>query len=291
MRLTRWIGWHTAESKNAIRRAAERTEAPQKSQDSKESFEEAVQALPSPNKKAVQESFAKYDKARKREVQSLRREVQLYRTLSTTGITAAVFAHESKQPLDLISRNAKHAARIGLKLFPRDYAESLAPPIGRILRQTEALRAFGSLTLSQIASAKRRSGRVDIHEVVSNVLGMFKLFVADRHVSVSCDFAHAQPYLRGSEAAIESIVTNLLANSLRAFEQSATNNREILIRTSVNDGTMELRMMDSGPGIRNVGLKDIWLPGETTYPNGTGLGLTIVRDTVKDLGGSVQRAR
>lgn len=46
-------------------------------------------------------------------------------------------------------------------------------------------------------------------------------------------------------------------------------------------------MLDNGPGIRGINVSDIWLPGETTYPNGTGLGLTIVRDTVQDLGGSV----
>ena len=35
------------------------------------------------------------------------------------------------------------------------------------------------------------------------------------------------------------------------------------------------------------GIFFVWLPGVTTRPNGTGLGLTIVRDAVLDLGGSV----
>lgn len=46
-------------------------------------------------------------------------------------------------------------------------------------------------------------------------------------------------------------------------------------------------MLDSGPGIRGLEIKDIWLPGQTTTPGGTGLGLTIVRDVVADLGGTV----
>ena len=36
-----------------------------------------------------------------------------------------------------------------------------------------------------------------------------------------------------------------------------------------------------------MSIDEIWLPGKTTTPNGTGLGLTIVRDTVTDLGGKV----
>ena len=34
-------------------------------------------------------------------------------------------------------------------------------------------------------------------------------------------------------------------------------------------------------------MDEIWLPGRTSTPGGTGLGLTIVRDSVTDLGGQV----
>ena len=40
-------------------------------------------------------------------------------------------------------------------------------------------------------------------------------------------------------------------------------------------------------GINNIKLDEIWLPGKTTREGGTGLGLTIVRDSVADLGGKV----
>jgi signal transduction histidine kinase len=50
---------------------------------------------------------------------------------------------------------------------------------------------------------------------------------------------------------------------------------------------LELRFMDNGPGIKGLDLEEIWLPGRTTIPAGTGLGLTIVRDSVVDLGGEI----
>ena len=49
-----------------------------------------------------------------------------------------------------------------------------------------------------------------------------------------------------------------------------------------------MRVLDNGPGIRHLTLDEIWLPGRTTVAGGTGLGLTIVRDSVTDLGGSVR---
>ena len=48
-----------------------------------------------------------------------------------------------------------------------------------------------------------------------------------------------------------------------------------------------LTIEDNGPGIEGITKAAIWLPGRTTRKNGTGLGLTIVRDAVKDLGGAV----
>ena len=44
-------------------------------------------------------------------------------------------------------------------------------------------------------------------------------------------------------------------------------------------------VLDSGPGITATPVERIWLPGFTSDENGTGLGLTIVRDTVTELGG------
>ena len=95
------------------------------------------------------------------------------------------------------------------------------------------------------------------------------------------------PYVRGSRAAVESIVTNLLNNSLTAFESAGTMERRTELTTAVEDGRWRLTAADNGPGIVGIRKRDIWLPGRTTRKNGTGLGLTIVRDAVRDLDGEV----
>ena len=46
-------------------------------------------------------------------------------------------------------------------------------------------------------------------------------------------------------------------------------------------------MSDSGPGIEEGLGETIWLPGITVDEDGTGFGLTIVRDTVAQLGGRI----
>ena len=77
------------------RRVQARAVAPKKSDKSRENVEEAIQDLPAESQPVVKEAFRVYDRSRAREVRQLREDIQLYRTLSTAGITAATFAHES----------------------------------------------------------------------------------------------------------------------------------------------------------------------------------------------------
>ena len=146
---------------------------------------------------------------------------------------------------------------------------------------------MGTATLRLVDHEKRRFSRVDLHDVVRNVLATFEPFLTGRDVSSSVFLCGGRPYLRGSEAAVESILTNLLNNALAAFEVAGVGARAVRVSTSVEDATWEMRVADSGPGIKGISKRDIWLPGRTTRKNGTGLGLTIVNDAVKDLGGEV----
>jgi nitrogen-specific signal transduction histidine kinase len=271
------------------RRSTERTDTPRQADRAKAKVIEAIQNAPKPTQPLLQSSFEAYDRLKDREVDTLKKEVQLYRTLSTAGITAATFAHESKgNPIKVILNSARTIERRGKQDLGDKYDSRLKRSVEAILTSVSALGVLSTTTLSLIAHEKRRAGRVDVHETIERVCEMFVPFLRGRDVQWNGpEFCAGAPYLRGTEAAVESIVTNLLNNSLAAFEAAGTAKRQIAIRTEIQDSVLILRVLDSGPGIEGVSKKDIWLPGITTRPNGTGLGLTIVRDAVIDLGGNV----
>lgn len=270
------------------RRVKERTEAAKEAKSAKKSVEEVIEKSPKPTRESLKAAFAKYDKVKQKEVNSLQREVQLYRTLSTAGITAATFAHESAgNPIKAISLSINTIARRAKEKLGEEYVPILAEPIERIIKSTNALKVLGNVTLSLVDHEKRRAGRVNIHQVINNIIKMFEPFLERSKVIVIKDLAKGNPFLRGSEAAFESIITNLLDNSIVWLESVQSTERKVLIHTQIEDKKLVLRFLDNGPGIVGISTKDIWLPGQTTRPNGTGLGLTIVRDAVKDLGGDV----
>ena len=271
------------------RRSRTRVRAPKRSGKAKEHMESTIAATPRKTREDLEKAFTSYESSRDREVNVLKKEVQLYRTLSTAGITAATFAHETNaNSVKIISQSLGAIRRRAKKHVGEIYDSHFKRPIGGIRRAVASLNVLSRATLALLDHEKRRTARIDLHEVVDDVLVTYGPFFEGRDVEVIKSFAPGTPFLRGQRASVESIITNLLTNSLAAFEHAATRHRAVELITQISDKTWSFSVSDSGPGIVGIRKSDIWLPGRTTRKNGTGLGLTIVRDAAQDLGGSVR---
>jgi signal transduction histidine kinase len=259
-------------------------------QEAKSGLSRVLKTLPVAARPVLEKAISNYEVARSRELRSLRAEVQLYRTLSTVGTTYAVFAHELAGPGRRIRKLAESIERRAQKqLGEEQYTLNLREPVSSVIRTADDLALFPNLALRLLERDKRKSGRVRIHEAIHSVVGLVKPFVEMYKSRINLDLADTGPEVFGSIAAIESILMNLLTNALNAFVSSdgASRDRTIEIRTELRKDTVVLRVFDSGPGITHLTTEEIWLPGRTTSPDGTGLGLTIVRDSVSDLGGKI----
>ena len=271
------------------RRQQNRVQAPVRSSRAKQRMEEVIAATPGAARGDIEKAFASYESSRDRQIDVLQREVQLYRTLSTAGITAATFAHESSaNPFKIISQSIAAIERRAKENVGDLYAKVFKRPIEGIQRALGSLNALSTATLNLLDHDKRRTSRVDLHDLLEDVLSTYRPFLDGRDVQIVKSLDSGAPFLRGRPASVESIVTNLLNNSVAAFEDAATQKRVIKICSQIVDDRWSLSVSDNGPGIVGIRKSDIWLPGRTTRKHGTGLGLTIVRDAAKDLGGDVE---
>ena len=271
------------------RRRRNRAIAPKRSSRAKLRMEDVIAATPREKREDIEKAFASYESSRDREVGFLQKEVQLYRTLSTAGITAATFAHESSaNPFKIISQSIAAIDRRAKKHFGELYASIFKRPIDGIRRAVGSLTVLSTATLNLLDHEKRRIARINLHDLVDDILLTYRPFFIGRDVEVVKSLASGTPFLRGQHASVESIITNLLNNSVAAFEDAATKRRVIDVSSRISGDRWSLSVSDSGPGITEIRKSDIWLPGRTTRKHGTGLGLTIVRDAVNDLGGEVE---
>jgi len=258
--------------------------------EAKARVEEVIQTeVPQASRPKVREVVNQYEIVRERETKLLREDLQLYRSLATAGTTAAVFAHESSKPVTLIEKIAKRIEKKGREGLQEKYKEFLEDPVQKLYQVSQSLLRFPNFPLHFLKREKRHAGVVDVHSVIDNIIEIFKPFFEDSKIEVQLIKADGKACIYGSIALTESIIINLLTNSINAFNVEGGRNegRKIILSTEILESYLKLKILDNGLGIRNIKLDEIWIPGKTTRPGGTGLGLTIVKDSVSDLGGKI----
>lgn len=256
-------------------------------QTTKKALDKAIKKVPEKSQEEIKDIIRNYELARTKQVEVLKEEVQLYRTLSTVGTTFAVFAHELKQPLDRIANQARAIEDRGRTVLKDQYTRHFQGPVNLIKRSASALAALPKLALKLLERDKRETKILLLNEEIPNLLNIAEPFFKEFNVHHSVDLIDEDVYVYGSTAAIQSILMNLITNATYALilHKSKQENRTILFRIQLARSRIQIHVLDNGPGIRDLTVDEIWLPGKTTKPDGTGLGLTIVRDTVADLGG------
>jgi signal transduction histidine kinase len=272
-------------SDREAKRRAERDDASRKTERANASLDAVLaKAVPVTQRKEVDVAISRVLKATERETKVLREELQLYRSLATAGMTSAVFAHEIGRPLELLDTNLTSL----INMIPEDRREDAHRRVGRIDRQRARLNSFVSIPLKLLSKGKRRSGRIDVNSCVANLLELLGPIMEHFNVSARFEPTSTRVAINGSEALLEGILLNLITNSINAFQRRKNDDSERLIRiATAYDGDVLLIVEDNAGGIRDLEVKEIFLPGVTSTADGTGFGLTIVQDSVSDLGGRI----
>jgi len=290
------LSWMSGEREKERRQRlkAEAEAARQNKSEAENEMDAVIALLPPKEKKKVKKAADKVRAAHEAEIKVKDETAQLYFTLGTVGTTAAAFAHQTKQPLRGIVADAKDLHDyLGnpdeLLLFRDDSSRA----VKRILLEANAIYSFSNVTLRLLEHEKRRSATHSIHELIDETVELLAPYFDARETTLERDYDSENLRVWCPRAAFEAIFTNLLTNSLQAFEARAksgasADNRRIHVQTRRMGDAALIRIEDNGPGIAKLALEEIWLPGKTTTEKGTGLGLTIVKDVVEELRGRIE---
>jgi len=232
-----------------------------------------------------------YDKVREVEVEVLNEELQLYRSLATAGTTAAIFAHESGRELTTLKQQIS-ILKFKIKRFISDESSLAAfeDNFSIIKKLFDSIQNFAKYPIYLLKKGKRTPKKVELHQVIDGATQLFGHLLKNANIDLELQKADLNLYFQGSIALIEAVLVNLITNAINAFsvDHAPIQNRKIVIRTEISENFLWLRVMDNALGVQGIELEEIWLPGKTTTPSGTGLGLKIARDSVTDLGGKIE---
>jgi signal transduction histidine kinase len=202
--------------------------------------------------------------------------------LAALGQLAAGLAHEINNPLGVISCYAQ-------LLQKSQQSEQAKADLEVIVRHTKKAKEVLQSLLGLARVDKTPTGPSDLGAVVRDLVQIFRMQLSGKGVTLEHELAPDLPLVEASVSALEHVLTNLLANASDAVPPETGR-----IRVSVEAGperrSVVLRVEDNGPGIAPELACKIFDPFFTTKElnKGTGLGLTVVHEIMRDLSGSVE---
>src|SRR5213594_1055123 len=215
------------------------------------------------------------------EQQALETQLVQSEKLAAVGQLVSGVAHELNNPLTSIA---------GLSEFLLEQKELGKKDRGHLQVIQEQAERAGRIVRNLLTFARKGTGErdlVDLNDVIRRTLSLTAYDLKLKDITVTRELSGALPEVLGDRHGLQQVVLNLVTNAAQAVAENPRDRpREITVSTWF-DGQVHLRVADSGPGIPEHVLQNVFTPFFTTKEpgKGTGLGLSITYSIVESHGG------
>ncbi len=208
---------------------------------------------------------------------------QMNRSTTVSAMSNSI-AHELNQPLGPFSTMSA-LRNCCLRRIRRISTKS-----GRFLPTSARMTSAPETSSLTCADSCERTAppvrEVDINQTIADVLHIVEPEAAKRGIAIDCDRSQQQLSVRADHVHLQQVLLNLALNGMDAMD--GTRDRRMVFQTSqVTDREVQVAVLDSGVGIPEHKLNDIFESFVTTKQQGTGLGLSIARTIVEMYGGRI----
>ena len=217
-----------------------------------------------------------------RELERRRVEQQLFESekLAAVGRLAASIAHEVNNPLEAI-KNALYLMQTG-----SDFEKNL-----RFLEIARKETERVSHIIRQMLGFARRPGEVDwidVNQLLEETFVLLEKKMRQQRIRIRKSLDPNLPRIRARADQLRQVVLNLILNA----QQAISGEGEILVSTSRYEQALQpsilVQVSDTGAGIAADDLARIFDPFFSTGKKGTGLGLWVTQDIVRQHGGRIE---
>ena len=204
---------------------------------------------------------------------------------ATWADVARRIAHEIRNPLTPMQLASERLAQKFSMSDPeqdasfRSNVEMITRQVDDIRRLVDEFSSFARMPAPNIAD-------YDLINIIRSQIMLIKAEATD--IQFQTDFgSHDTVMIACDDGMIRQVITNLLQNAIDAMTESDTPDQKVLIRLVVTPDTVQVMVIDNGPGLPVNNRKHLTEPYVTHRKGGTGLGLAIVKKIMEDHGGSL----
>ncbi|RWB73060.1 MAG: PAS domain S-box protein [Mesorhizobium sp.] len=221
-------------------------------------------------------------------LQELQSELARLARLNELGEMASTLAHELNQPLSAIANYSQGCVRL-LKALDETRAEPLTVALEEIAKQS--LRAGGIIRHLRefVTRGETERSPEDLHKLIEEAGALALVGSREQGVRSVFEFAPDTGEVLVDRVQIQQVLINLMRNAMEAMRDSAK--RELIVRTTRDDGHMLIEVADTGPGISNDIAANLFQPFVTSKASGMGIGLSISKRIVEAHGGEIGARR
>lgn len=201
-----------------------------------------------------------------------------------------MMTHELKGPLMVIQGF--------LEVMQRGYAgvvsEKQKELMGRIQKRIESVLRV-SIDLLDLYQCQTRGHEavmapISLKKQIQKVVDLYGAMAQKKGVSLRLELPEEDPLISATEEEIEKILANLITNAVKYTPAGGA----VSVSLALVEGRMQLRVKDTGIGVSPEDIPKVFKEffrtqrAKTMDPDGSGLGLSLVKRIVDGLGGHIQ---
>lgn len=225
---------------------------------------------------------------RRRFEELARAKVELERTNQAKNEFLSRVSHELRTPLNaILGFGQLLSGSEALTVRDRENVEQVLTSGRHLLTLIEDVL---QVSRSEDATSSLSGEPVEVGPIVHTVTDMLSPQAAERSIALEVDVADAT-LAQADERRLREILVNLVSNAIKYNHAGG----RVVVSAAAVAGRLRVSVADTGVGIAPEGRERLFRPferldAERLGVEGTGLGLTIVKAQVEQMGGSVQVA-
>jgi signal transduction histidine kinase len=206
--------------------------------------------------------------------------------LAQVGRLLTGIVHEIRGPLAVIRGNAE---LLRMNAAPGDEDEKW---IESIIRSTRLLQVRLEHLMAAVRNGSAEAQVIDLPPLIQEAIDLFVkgLPPVDQPVQITADCAGPIPKVRVDPGRVMQVLLNLLSNARDAIARTNRKGRIVLTTGTarVEDRPwVTVEVTDDGPGIPKAYISRIFEPFFTTREEGTGYGLYLASEILKEQSGRI----
>jgi signal transduction histidine kinase len=215
--------------------------------------------------------------------------------MTAVAVMSSAIAHDLRQPLayieptlDVMKNEVRELAGEVAAERSRERLEVLTDCLGDVTQGVEKFKLITSTLMKSLSSKQVATERIDVREVLESAVAITRSTVR-RHAQLQLELPGEPVSMMASEGRIIQLVVNLMLNAVQSLTEGTPMTNRIWVSLESDEESVVIRVRDTGCGISEEQLEQIFYPLYTTKGSsgGSGLGLPICKQIVEEMDGLI----